>query len=165
MIHVQINSEVFFFNENLSILEACELVGIKIPRFCYHPSLSVAGNCRMCLIYLDSKELLAISCLTPIEEDMIVTCFGSGIEKARESVVEFLLLNHPLDCPICDQGGECDLQDQSKKFGSSYSKLFTNKSTVEDKYFNPFIKTIMTRCIHCTRCVRFNAEIIGFHFF
>ena len=165
MIQIKIDSLSFKVKSGISILEACRFIGIKIPRFCYHESLSISGNCRMCLVKLERDDKLIISCLTSIEPNMEIVSNDASIKKAREEIVEFLLLDHPLDCPICDQGGECDLQDQAKTFGSTHSKFFLNKVGVEDKEFSPFIKTIMTRCIHCTRCVRFSSEIAGVDFF
>ena len=166
MINIVINQTNFLVKENLSILEACKFVGVKIPRFCYHESLSIAGNCRLCLVKLETDDdKLLLACLTEITPNMEIVSNDPIVEKAREEIIEFLLLDHPLDCPICDQGGECDLQDQAKKFGSFYNKFFFNKTSVEDKSFNIFIKTVMTRCIHCTRCVRFSSEIAGIESF
>lgn len=164
MINLKINNIDFTLKNDISILEACQYVGIKVPRFCYYDTLSIAGNCRLCLVRLQNDDKLMISCLTRIEDDMQIVTEDSAIQKAREDILEFLLLNHPLDCPICDQGGECDLQDQARKYGSFFSKFSFDKSTVEDKTFSVFIKTIMTRCISCTRCVRFYSEIAGFDF-
>lgn len=176
MIPFTINEIDFVVKENISILEACKCVGIKIPRFCYHEALSIAGNCRMCLVRLllfddngqeteDIDDALVISCVTLVDSEIEIFSNDPMIQKAREEILEFLLLNHPLDCPICDQGGECDLQDQTKHFGSNRTKFFKNKVGVEDKDFGIFIKSIMTRCIHCTRCVRFSAEVAGVDFF
>jgi len=161
MIKIEINGLEFLVKSNLSVLEACKYVGITIPRFCYHETLSVAGNCRMCLVEIGNSPKPVASCALPILNNMKIFVDTPLVKKARENVLETLLLNHPLDCPICDQGGECDLQDQTKIFGSDYSRFFFNKRGVEDKYCGPLIKTIMTRCIHCTRCVRFGAEIAG----
>jgi len=161
MISVSINNRSYFVKEDTSILEACKLIGIIIPRFCYHESLSIAGNCRMCLVEIENSPKPAVSCYTLVAEDLSIFLNTPVVKKARENIIEFLLLNHPLDCPICDQGGECDLQDQVKIFGSSYSRFFFPKRVVEDKNVGPLIKTIMTRCIHCTRCVRFGSEIAG----
>lgn len=161
MISVNINNRSYFVQQDTSILEACKLIGIVIPRFCYHESLSIAGNCRMCLVEIENLPKPAASCLTLVAEDLSIFLNTPVVKKARENIIEFLLLNHPLDCPICDQGGECDLQDQVKIFGSSYSRFFFPKRVVEDKNLGPLIKTIMTRCIHCTRCVRFGSEIAG----
>jgi NADH-quinone oxidoreductase subunit G len=161
MLSLRINNTIFLVKENISILDACKYVGINIPRFCYHEILSISGNCRMCLVELDGVEKPVASCVTLVEEGMSVWVDTSFVKKAREGVLEALLLNHPLDCPICDQGGECDLQDQSKVVGSISSKFFFNKRAVVDKDCGPLIKTIMTRCIHCTRCVRFSDEIAG----
>ena len=165
MIALKINQNIFAVKEGISILEACQYVGIKIPRFCYHETLSISGNCRMCLVKLEFDDKLIISCLTEVVANMEIISNDPVINKAREEIIEFLLLNHPLDCPICDQGGECDLQDQSKLFGSNLNKSNINKTSVEDKIFGVFIKSIMTRCIHCTRCVRFSTEIVGSPFF
>ena len=169
MINIKINNSDFLVKDNISILEACKYVGITIPRFCYHETLSVAGNCRMCLVEVQvagRQEPKPISsCTRPVMKDMEIFVDTPLVKKARENVVETLLLNHPLDCPICDQGGECDLQDQTKVFGNDYSRFFFNKRGVEDKDCGPLIKTIMTRCIHCTRCVRFSSEIAGSDFF
>ena len=164
MIKIKINNSEFFVKKDISVLEACKYVGITIPRFCYHETLSVAGNCRMCLVEIaDGRTPKPVSsCTFPVAmEGMQVFTDTPLVKKARENVVEALLLNHPLDCPICDQGGECDLQDQTKTWGSDYSRFFFNKRGVEDKNCGPLIKTIMTRCIHCTRCVRFGTEIAG----
>ena len=165
MISIKINSISFYFKSSVSILEACEIVGIDIPRFCYHQSLSVAGNCRMCLMELSNSPKPVASCALPIVNNMKIYTDSPLVKKARENVLEALLLNHPLDCPICDQGGECDLQDQAYIFGINSSRFNFNKRSVEDKYCGPIIKTIMNRCIHCTRCVRFNTEISGNEFF
>jgi len=164
MIEIKINNVNFLVKKNISILEACKYVGITIPRFCYHETLSVAGNCRMCLVEVENNPKPISSCTRPIENNMAIFVDTPLVKKARENVIETLLLNHPLDCPICDQGGECDLQDQTKIFGSDSSRFFFNKRGVEDKNCGPLIKTIMTRCIHCTRCVRFGTEIAGVDF-
>ena len=164
MIKIKINNAEFLVKKDISVLEACKYVGITVPRFCYHETLSVAGNCRMCLVEIaDGRTPKPVSsCTFPVSMDgMQVFTDTPLVKKARENVVETLLLNHPLDCPICDQGGECDLQDQTKTWGSDYSRFFFNKRGVEDKNCGPLIKTIMTRCIHCTRCVRFGTEIAG----
>lgn len=165
MIPVIINGKFFFFKSQLSILEACKLIGIKIPRFCYHETLSIAGNCRMCLVELATSIKPVVACSTEIEPNMNISTNSPLVFKARENVLEMLLLNHPLDCPICDQAGECDLQDQAIFFGSNFGRNFINRRGVEKKNCGPFIKTIMTRCIHCTRCVRFGEEICGVKFF
>lgn len=161
MIQININGRSFFALKEISILEACKFIGVKIPRFCYHENLSIAGNCRMCLVEIAKVPKPIASCAVLIEDNMIIHTEGPFILKARLNVLEALLLNHPLDCPICDQGGECDLQDQSKMYGNSLGRNYFNKRGVEDKYCGPLIKTIMTRCIHCTRCVRFTNEICG----
>ncbi len=145
----------------LTVLQACEQVGIEIPRFCYHERLSIAGNCRMCLVALERAPKPVASCAMPVAEGMVVHTNTPEVHKMRKGVMEFLLINHPLDCPICDQGGECDLQDQAMGYGLDHSRYKENKRAVEDKEMGPLIKTIMTRCIHCTRCVRFTTEVAG----
>ena len=145
----------------LTVLQACELLGKEIPRFCYHERLSVAGNCRMCLVEMDRSPKPIASCAMPVGEGMIIRTNTEMVKKAREGVMEFLLINHPLDCPICDQGGECDLQDQAMAYGFDKSRYLENKRAVKDKYLGPLVSTIMTRCIHCTRCIRFAQEIAG----
>ncbi len=144
-----------------SVLQACESIGIEIPRFCYHERLSVAGNCRMCLVEMERSPKPIASCAMPVAEGMVIHTNTDTVRRARQGVMEFLLINHPLDCPICDQGGECDLQDQAMAYGSDSSRYHENKRAVRDKYMGPLIKTIMTRCIHCTRCVRFATEVAG----
>ncbi|MBI4182639.1 MAG: NADH-quinone oxidoreductase subunit G [Proteobacteria bacterium] len=145
----------------LNVLQACEQAGVEIPRFCYHERLSVAGNCRMCLVEIEKSPKPIASCAMPVAEGMVVRTDSEKTRKARRGVMEFLLINHPLDCPICDQGGECDLQDQALFYGFDRSRYLENKRAVRDKDFGPLIKTIMTRCIHCTRCVRFATEVAG----
>ncbi len=144
-----------------SVLQACETLGIEIPRFCYHERLSVAGNCRMCLVEMERSPKPVASCAMPVAEGMVIRTNTETVKKARNGVMEFLLINHPLDCPICDQGGECDLQDQAMGYGRDASRYDEPKRAVKDKYMGPLVKTIMTRCIHCTRCVRFASEIAG----
>uniref|UniRef100_A0A672IDX3 NADH-ubiquinone oxidoreductase 75 kDa subunit, mitochondrial n=1 Tax=Salarias fasciatus TaxID=181472 RepID=A0A672IDX3_SALFA len=144
-----------------TVLQACEKAGIQIPRFCYHERLSVAGNCRMCLVEIEKAPKPVAACAMPVMKGWNILTNSEKTRKAREGVMEFLLANHPLDCPICDQGGECDLQDQSMQFGSDRSRFSEGKRAVEDKNIGPLIKTIMTRCIQCTRCVRFASEIAG----
>ena len=145
----------------LTILQACELAGIEIPRFCYHERLAIAGNCRMCLVAMQGSPKPIASCAMPAADGMIVETNTPKVHAARKGVMEFLLINHPLDCPICDQGGECDLQDQALYYGFDRGRYFENKRAVQDKNFGPLIKTIMTRCIHCTRCIRFAQDIAG----
>ena len=145
----------------LTVLQACELAGAEIPRFCYHERLSIAGNCRMCLVEMERSPKPIASCAMPAGEGMVIRTDTELVRKARKGVMEFLLINHPLDCPICDQGGECDLQDQAMAYGFDRSRYEENKRAVADKYMGPLIKTIMTRCIHCTRCIRFASEIAG----
>ncbi|BBC73009.1 NADH-quinone oxidoreductase subunit G [Altererythrobacter sp. B11] len=145
-----------------TVLQACELAGKEIPRFCYHERLSIAGNCRMCLVEVKpGPPKPQASCALPATEGQEIRTDSEMVKKAREGVMEFLLINHPLDCPICDQGGECDLQDQAVAYGRGGSRYYENKRAVTEKYMGPLIKTIMTRCIHCTRCVRFSEEIAG----
>jgi len=161
MITLKINNNVFFFNKNISILEACRLVGVHLPRFCYHEILSIVGNCRMCLVEIEKSPKPVVSCAMPVSNNLSIITNSPLIKKSRENILELLLLNHPLDCPICDQGGECDLQDQVHVYGLKTSRNLIFKRGVEDKNYGVFIKTIMTRCIHCTRCIRFSDEIAG----
>lgn len=161
MVKIYINNKALFVRKNTSVLEACEEIGILIPRFCYHERLNVAGNCRMCLVEVEKTPKPVTSCAFPVVPEMRVYTDTPMVQKARENILEFLLINHPLDCPICDQGGECDLQDQSLAFGSDRSRFFFKKRGVQDKKVGPLIKTIMTRCIHCTRCVRFFQDVAG----
>jgi NADH-quinone oxidoreductase subunit G len=152
-----------------TLLQACEAAGAEIPRFCFHERLSIAGNCRMCLVELKGSPKPVASCAWAVRdcrpgpngEPPVVNTKTPMVKKAREGVMEFLLINHPLDCPICDQGGECDLQDQAMAYGVDKSRYAENKRAVEDKYIGPLVKTIMTRCIHCTRCIRFATEVAG----
>ena len=144
-----------------TVFQACEQLGVEIPNFCYHARLSIAGNCRMCLVEMEKSPKPIASCAMPVTEGMVIRTNTAMVRKAREGVMEFLLINHPLDCPICDQGGECDLQDQAMAFGLGRSRYDEAKRAVKDKYMGPLIKTIMTRCIHCTRCIRFATEIAG----
>lgn len=145
----------------VTILQAAEQAGSEIPRFCYHDRLSIAGNCRMCLVEVEKSPKPVASCAMPVGEGMVVHTKSEKAVKARNGVMEFLLINHPLDCPICDQGGECDLQDQALAFGHDRGRYGEQKRAVKDKYMGPIVSTIMTRCIHCTRCVRFVEEIGG----
>ncbi len=147
--------------QGCTVLQACEEAGREIPRFCYHERLSISGNCRMCLVEMEKAPKPVASCAMPAADGMVVHTDSPLVRKAREGVMEFLLINHPLDCPICDQGGECDLQDQAMGYGSGQTRFHENKRAVEEKYMGPLIKTIMTRCILCTRCVRFVDEIAG----
>ncbi len=158
------NSKTNFWKQNTPLIEYCETLGINIPHYCYHKNLSISGNCRMCLIELKNSPKPIVSCAMNAK-----SCLANGdiytnsslVKKARENILEFLLLNHPLDCPICDQGGECDLQDQSLFFGLTKKRFYNFKRIVINKNIGPIIKTVMTRCIHCTRCVRFAAEVAG----
>ena len=158
------NSNISFWKHNTPLIEYCETLGINIPHYCYHKNLSISGNCRMCLVELKNSPKPIVSCAMNAK-----SCLANGdiytnsplVKKARENILEFLLLNHPLDCPICDQGGECDLQDQSLFFGLTKKRFFNFKRVVLNKNIGPIVKTVMTRCIHCTRCVRFATEIAG----
>ena len=145
-----------------SVLQACEAAGKEIPRFCYHEKLSVAGNCRMCMVEITgSRKPLVSSCSQPVMNGMQVLTDTEMVRAARRSTMELLLINHPLDCPICDQGGECDLQDQAVGYGRECSRFRDEKRAVTDKYLGPLVRTVMTRCIQCTRCIRFMNEIAG----
>ena len=152
-----------------TLLQACEAAGAEIPRFCFHERLSIAGNCRMCLIEVQGMPKPQASCAMAVRDlppnrdntPKIISTRSPMVRKAREGVMEFLLINHPLDCPICDQGGECDLQDQAMGYGVDTSRFAENKRAVEDKYLGALVKTSMNRCIQCTRCVRFSAEVCG----
>ncbi|MBL8700468.1 MAG: NADH-quinone oxidoreductase subunit G [Alphaproteobacteria bacterium] len=144
-----------------TVLQACEAAGFEIPRFCYHERLSIAGNCRMCLVEQEKAPKPIASCAMPAADNMVIKTNTPVVQKARKGVMEFLLINHPLDCPICDQGGECDLQDQAMAYGFDRSRYAENKRAVPDKDLGPLVKTSMNRCIHCTRCVRFATEVAG----
>ena len=147
--------------DGLNVMQACELAGVEIPHFCYHERLAIAGNCRMCLVEMEKSPKPIASCAMPVSEGMVIRTNTPKVQKARAGVMEFLLINHPLDCPICDQGGECDLQDQAFKYGKPLNRFDENKRSVQDKYMGPLVKTHMTRCIHCTRCVRFATDVAG----
>ena len=159
---ITINDQEYEVEAGLTVLQALESVGYEIPRFCYHERLSIAGNCRMCLVEVaPGPPKPQASCALPVAEGQKIRTDSPMVDKARKGVMEFLLINHPLDCPICDQGGECDLQDQAFAYGANASRYREAKRAVADKYMGPLIKTVMTRCIHCTRCVRFATEVAG----
>lgn len=159
------NTPLYCYKEyrTLTIIQFCDFIYVVIPRFCYHEKLSIAGNCRMCLVELNNGTKPVIACATNVSANVEIALDSLLVKKARENVLEFLLINHPLDCPICDQGGECDLQDQTLMFGSDRGRFKEMKRSVEDKELGTIVKTIMTRCIHCTRCIRFSDEILGIH--
>lgn len=165
MVEVKVDGKSVQVPAGSTILLACEKAGVEIPRFCYHDRLSIAGNCRMCLVEVAKSPKPVASCAMPVMPGMDIKTDTLVAKKAREGIMEFLLVNHPLDCPVCDQGGECDLQDQSMVFGSDRSRFtdnnFLGKRAVEDKNIGPLIKTSMNRCIHCTRCIRFGSEVAG----
>jgi len=161
MLKLKVNNTDVEIEEGLTVLQACEKAGVEIPRFCYHEKLSIAGNCRMCLVEIEKSPKPVASCAMPATEGMNIKTNTEFVEKARKGVMEFLLANHPLDCPVCDQGGECDLQDQSMFYGVDKSRYKENKRKVTEKNMGPLIKTQMTRCIHCTRCIRFATEVAG----
>ena len=161
MLKLKVNNIDVEVEDGLTVLQACEKAGVEIPRFCYHEKLSIAGNCRMCLVEIEKSPKPVASCAMPAVEGMNIKTNTEFVEKARKGVMEFLLANHPLDCPVCDQGGECDLQDQSMFYGVDKSRFKENKRTVPEKNMGPLIKTQMTRCIHCTRCIRFATEVAG----
>ena len=162
MIKLTVDEKEIEVEEGCTVLQACEIAGEEIPRFCYHDRLSIAGNCRMCLVEVKpGPPKPQASCALPAANGQIISTKSKMVQDARKGVMEFLLINHPLDCPICDQGGECDLQDQAMSFGSDKTRYLENKRAVEEKSMGPLIKTNMTRCIHCTRCVRFSTEVAG----
>ena len=161
MLKLKVNDIDVEVEEGLTVLQACELAGAEIPRFCYHEKLSIAGNCRMCLVEMEKSPKPIASCAMPAADGMVIKTNTEKVENSRKGVMEFLLANHPLDCPVCDQGGECDLQDQSMFYGIDKSRFKENKRFVPEKYMGPLIKTQMTRCIHCTRCIRFATEVAG----
>lgn len=161
MIKVTIDHKQHSFAEPLTIIAACEHVGIQIPHFCYHPKLEIAGNCRMCLVDVDGSKKPIPSCANKIQDGMVIHTTTNRVKKDREGVMEFLLIKHPLDCPVCDQAGECDLQDQALHYGRDRSRYSEEKRAVSSKHMGPLISTTMTRCIHCTRCVRFAEDIAG----
>src|ERR1700760_2046285 len=158
----KVNGVEVEFEPGMTVLQVAELAGEEIPRFCYPERLSIAGNCRMCLVEVKpGPPKPQASCALPAADNQEIFTTTPMVRKAREGVVEFLLINHPLDCPICDQGGECDLQDQAVAYGRSFSRYEENKRAIDDKYMGPVIKTSMTRCIQCTRCIRFSSEVAG----
>src|SRR6201988_5060187 len=158
----KVNGMEVEFQPGMTVLQVAELAGEEIPRFCYHERLSIAGNCRMCLVEVKpGPPKPQASCALPVGDKMEIMTNTPMVQKARKGVMEFLLINHPLDCPICDQGGECDLQDQAMGYGFDRSRYHENKRAVDEKNLGPLIKTFMTRCIQCTRCVRFADEIAG----
>jgi len=162
MVKISINGNSHEVPQGITIIQACEIAGIEIPRFCYHERLAIAGNCRMCLVEVAGGPPKPVaSCAMPVNENMQIFTDTPMVKKAREGVMEFLLANHPLDCPICDQAGECDLQDQAYQYGKGEGDYHEHKRAVKDKNMGPLIKTQMTRCIHCTRCVRFVEDVAG----
>jgi NADH-quinone oxidoreductase subunit G len=158
---VTIDGEELEVAPGTTILQACQLAGIEIPHFCYHERLDIAGNCRMCLVEVERSPKPVASCAMPVADGNVILTQSDKAKKARHGVMEMLLINHPLDCPICDQGGECDLQDQAMAYGFDRGRYVENKRAVRDKNFGPLVATNMTRCIHCTRCIRFLTEIAG----
>lgn len=161
MINLKINNKPVTVEEGSTVLRACQEAGVEVPVFCYHERLSIAGNCRMCLVETKDSHKPVASCAMPVHEDMEVFTDTPAIQESRKGNLEFLLINHPLDCPICDEAGECDLQDITMAYGPSLGRFKENKRAVKDKNFGPLIKTVMNRCIQCTRCVRFAQEVAG----
>jgi len=161
MAKITIDNKEVEVEDGITIIQACKTIGTEIPHFCYHEKLAIAGNCRMCLVEVEKVPKPVASCAMPVMDGMVVYTNTPAVKKAREGVMEFLLINHPLDCPICDQGGECDLQDQAFKYGGGKSRFHEDKRAVVDKDMGPLVKTQMTRCIHCMRCVRFATDIAG----
>lgn len=159
--NVYIDGKPIEVDGSYTIFQACTEAGVEIPRFCYHERLSVAGNCRMCLVECEGVPKPLAACATQVRPELKIFTKSERTRIARGGVMEFLLANHPLDCPICDQGGECDLQDISAIYGYEEGRMYEPKRAVEDKNIGPLIKTSMTRCIHCTRCVRFTEQIAG----
>ncbi|MGZ3367185.1 MAG: 2Fe-2S iron-sulfur cluster-binding protein, partial [Caulobacteraceae bacterium] len=158
----KVNGVEVEFEPGMTVLQVAELAGEEIPRFCYHERLSIAGNCRMCLVEVKpGPPKPQASCALPAADNQEIFTNSPMVKKAREGVMEFLLINHPLDCPICDQGGECDLQDETLGYGRDDTRYQENKRAVEEKYMGQLIKTVMTRCIQCTRCIRFVTEVAG----
>ena len=151
LVTVIINNMPIKVPNTFTVLQACEQASVEVPRFCYHPKLKIAGNCRMCLVEVEGVPKPVASCTHKIHDGISIHTNNHVVRAAREGVMEFLLINHPLDCPICDHGGECDLQDQSMKYGRGYSQYMQEKRAVKDKDMGPLIKTHMNRCIHCTR--------------
>ena len=156
-----INDKEHDVPDGITLIQACELGGVEIPRFCYHPKLSIAASCRMCLVDVEKMPKPVPACATPVMDGMKVYTASRRAMDAQHGVMEFLLINHPLDCPICDQGGECELQDQAMGYGRSVSRFTERKRVVKDKNVGPLVQTEMTRCIHCTRCIRFATEVAG----
>ena len=161
MVEIFIDGKSFEVDDGITVIQACEQAGVEIPRFCYHEKLSIAGNCRMCLVEMENSAKPVASCAMPVAQGMKIKTNTEMVTKARKGVMEFLLINHPLDCPICDQGGECDLQDQAMAYGSGIGRYVEQKRAVKDKNLGPLIQTHMTRCIHCTRCIRYAEEVAG----
>lgn len=158
---ITIDGKEIEVQNGMTVIQACDIAGVEVPRFCYHDKLAIAGNCRMCLVEMEKAPKPVASCAMPVSDGMVIKTNTPLVKKAREGVMEFLLINHPLDCPICDQGGECDLQDQAMAYGKGVSRYHEHKRAVHDKDFGPLVKAQMTRCIHCTRCVRFITDIAG----
>jgi len=161
MIKLTIDGQEVEVSEGSTVYQACTKAGKEIPHFCYHERLKIAGNCRMCLVEMEKSPKPIASCAMPAGNGMVIHTDTPMVKKAREGVMEFLLINHPLDCPICDEGGECDLQDQAFRYGKGTNRFHENKRSIKDKYMGPLIKTAMTRCIQCTRCIRFANDIAG----
>lgn len=161
MVKVIINNKEHDLPNDITIIQACDILGIEIPRFCYHEKLKISGNCRMCLVEVKGSNKLVASCTHNIFDGIDINTCSEAVKKSREGVMEFLLINHPLDCPICDKGGECELQDQVMKYSKHVSRYKEDKRIVQDKDFSNLITAHMTRCIHCTRCVRFLEDIAG----
>jgi len=161
---ISINQSKVHINTTQTIFQICVNVGIYIPHFCYNERLPIAGNCRMCIVEVLKSPKPVVSCAVPVFENMAIFTESPLIQKARESILEFILLNHPIDCAVCDQSGECDLQEKSLQFGSDMSRTFIIKNSLEDKFLGPLVKTVMTRCISCTRCVRVFFKINRYFF-
>lgn len=160
-ISVEIDGQIYKARKGQMIIEVTDAHGISVPRFCYHSKLPIAANCRMCLVQVEKAPKPLPACATPIADGMKIQTQSEYARKAQKAVMEFLLINHPLDCPICDQGGECELQDLALGYGRDVSRFAEKKRVVKDKNIGPLIATEMTRCIHCTRCVRFLEVIAG----
>ena len=164
MIDIELDGKKVSITEGSMVMHAADAAGVYVPHFCYHKKLSIAANCRMCLVEIEKAPKPMPACATPVTQGMIIRTKSDRAIKAQKSVMEFLLINHPLDCPICDQGGECELQDLAMGYGRDVSRYNDGKRVVKDKNIGPLVSTDMTRCIHCTRCVRFGQEIAGIPF-